>query len=78
MVISRKVLREGHIEHTRKKVGKLLLRFGRTARKKRFTGQIRHRWGDNIKIDSREMRWDLWTRFTSFRVRTSGRLMLMR
>jgi hypothetical protein len=38
-------------------------------------GRPRRRWVDNIKIDLREIGWEVWIGFIWFSIRSSGELL---
>jgi hypothetical protein len=52
------------------------INFGSTPEGKRPLGKPRHRWKDNIRMDLREIRWEvMWTGFMWLRIGTSGGLL---
>jgi hypothetical protein len=42
---------------------------------RRALGRPRHKWVLNIKIDHREIGWNIWTGLIWFRIGTSGGLL---
>jgi hypothetical protein len=68
---------EEHVARMREKRNAYRILVGKPEGK-RPLGKPGRRWVDNIKIDDREIGWDLWTGSIWFRIGTSGGLLRTR
>jgi hypothetical protein len=74
MIKSRRIRWAGHVARMGEKRNAYRILVGNPAGK-RPLGRPRRRWVDNIKIDLRDIEWDVWTGSIWLRIGTSGGLL---
>jgi hypothetical protein len=74
MIKSRRMRWAGHVARMGAKKNAYRIFVGK-PKCKRLLERPRRRWVDNIKMDLREIRWDVWIGLIWLRIGTSGGLL---
>jgi hypothetical protein len=74
MIKSRRMRWAGHVARMGEKMSAYRILVGKPEGK-RPVGRPRHKWVDNVRIDLREVGWDVWTGSILVRIGTGGGLL---